>query len=193
MVTVEPKKRVADQKTAHFMAAVIENITVPLGLNTLARVGVLENMRAVKISESVLVAREMRRHPIEDHADVVLMQCIDEKHQILRRAVVCRRGEISGDLIAPGTEKGMVHQRQKFHVSETRVPHIIGKQRRHLAVGKRAVAFLNDAPPRAKVYFIDRNRRSERSCAICGRPSTSGRSTNTLSPRRSKPFAAESR
>jgi hypothetical protein len=36
----------------------------------------------------VRVSRKMGRHPIEDDTDVVLMQRVDEKHQVLRRAVV---------------------------------------------------------------------------------------------------------
>ena len=124
---VEPKERIADQKAAHFMTAVIKNITVPLGLHSLARVGMLENMGAVEISETVRVSGKMGRHPIEDDPDVVLMQRVDEKHQILRRAVVGRWRKIAGDLIAPGTEERMVHQRQKFHVRESHAAHIFGE------------------------------------------------------------------
>ncbi len=122
VVTVEPKKRVANHKTAHFVTAVVKNITVPLRLHSLARVGVLEKMTAVECREPMRIAGKMRWHPIEDHADVVSMQRIDEEHQILRRAVIRRRRKVTGDLITPGTEEGMVHHRQKFHVSE---PHAL--------------------------------------------------------------------
>ena len=63
MVSVEPKERIADQKAADFMAAVIENITVPLGLHSLARVGMLEHMGAVEISRGRARQRENATAP----------------------------------------------------------------------------------------------------------------------------------
>src|SRR4030095_11056370 len=101
MILIEPEERVADKKTTHLMAAVVKNITLSLRVKSLARVGMLEQMRAVKISKPVFVRRKMRRHPIENDADTVLVQRVDQKHQILRRAIVTRRRKVTGDLIAP--------------------------------------------------------------------------------------------
>src|SRR6185295_8581956 len=66
---VEPKKRVADQKTLHFMPPIIENVAFPIRMVTLAWVGMFIEMGAVEIAEPMLVAGEMRRHPIENYAD----------------------------------------------------------------------------------------------------------------------------
>src|SRR6185295_1094077 len=71
VVTVEPKERIADQKAAHLVPPIIKNITVPLGLHSLARIGMLENMGTIEISETVRVSGKMGRHPIEDDANVV--------------------------------------------------------------------------------------------------------------------------
>ena len=56
------------------MAAVVENVAVPLGMVALARIGMLVQMGAVEIGEAVLVAGKMGRHPVEDDADFVLVQ-----------------------------------------------------------------------------------------------------------------------
>ncbi len=101
MIFIEPEKRVADKKAAHLVAAVIKNVAVPFRVIALARIGVLEEMGAVKVRQAMLVRRKMRRHPIENDADTVLMQRVDQKHQILRRAIVTRRRKVTGDLIAP--------------------------------------------------------------------------------------------
>ena len=44
-------------------------------------------MRAVEHDRAVLVVGKVRRHPVEDHADAVLVQQVDEIHEVLRRAV----------------------------------------------------------------------------------------------------------
>src|SRR4051794_41729205 len=75
-------------------------------MKSLAWIGVLEEMRAVEIGEAVLVRGEMRRHPVEDYADIRLMQLVDQILEVLRRAVAARRREVAGALIAPGPQKG---------------------------------------------------------------------------------------
>ena len=52
-------------------------------MDALARVGGLIFMDAVEIAEAVFVLREMRRHPVQDDADAVLMELIDQIHEIL--------------------------------------------------------------------------------------------------------------
>ena len=63
MIMVEPKKRVTDQKTADFMASVVENVTVPLRLHALARIGMFEQMGAIEVRQAMLVARENATAP----------------------------------------------------------------------------------------------------------------------------------
>jgi hypothetical protein len=47
------------------------------------------------------------------------MQFVDQKHQVLRSAIISRWCEISCGLVSPGTEKGMVHDGKKLHMGET--------------------------------------------------------------------------
>ena len=87
----------------------------------------LVQMRAVEIAQAMLVGGEVRRHPVEDHADAVLVQLVDEVHEVLRRAVAAGRGEISGRLIAPRAVERMLHHRHEFDVREAHLLHIGAK------------------------------------------------------------------
>ena len=119
-------------------------------------------MRAVKARQSVFVAREMRRHPVEDHADAAPVQVVDEIHEVLGRAVACARGEVAGDLVAPGAVEGVLHDRHELHVREAERRYVVGERVRQLAVAERTVAFLGYAPPGADVQLVDGPGRIER-------------------------------
>src|SRR5688572_17449024 len=101
MITVEPEHGVADQKALHLRTAIVENVALPFGMIALARVGMLVKMRAVEECQAMLVGGEVRRHPIKNNPDIVLVQIIDQVHQVLRRAVVPGGGKVTGDLVSP--------------------------------------------------------------------------------------------
>ena len=67
----------------------------------LAWIGMLVQRRAVKAGKPVSIFREMAGHPIDDHADVVLVAVIDEKLEVVRRAETRRWRIVAGHLIAP--------------------------------------------------------------------------------------------
>src|ERR1041385_5258543 len=118
-------------------------------MEALARIGVFEQMRAVEIREAVLVGRKMRRYPIEDHADAVLVQHVDEVHEILRRAVAARRREKSRALVAPRAIERMLHDRQELDVREIHLAHVLGERAGDLAIAEWAIVVVGIAPPRA--------------------------------------------
>src|SRR5208282_2859770 len=89
----------------------VEDERLPIGMEALTRVGVLEQMGAVEEGKAVPVGREVRRHPVENDGNAVLMQIVHEVHEILRRAVTRRRRKVAGGLISPGTVEGMLHDR----------------------------------------------------------------------------------
>jgi hypothetical protein len=47
-------------------------------MEALAWVGVLEQVGPVEVAEREAVGREVRRHPVEDHADTGLVQFVDQ-------------------------------------------------------------------------------------------------------------------
>src|SRR5688572_12189546 len=109
-------------------------------------VGVFVEMRAVEAGQRVLVVREMRRYPVENHADAALVQVVDEVHQILRVAETRCRREIARDLIAPRSVERMLHDRHQLDVREAATLDVSGEPWRN-----RAIAHLPEVRPRTEV------------------------------------------
>ena len=59
MVRAEPVQRAGGEEAAHLVAAVVEDVAVPVGVESLARVGVLVEVRPVEVAQPVLVGGEM--------------------------------------------------------------------------------------------------------------------------------------
>ena len=79
----------------------VKDGAAPVRMKALPRVSVLEKVRAVKIRKAVLIRREMRRHPVENDTDIVLVENIDHRHKLRRPAESARRSKIPQSLIAP--------------------------------------------------------------------------------------------
>ena len=128
---------------------------LPVGMKPLAGVGVLIEVGAVEKAGAVLVGGEVGGHPVQDDADAVPVQVVDEKHEILGGAVAAGGGEVAGGLVAPGAVKGVLHDRHEFHVGETQALDVLGQQGRQLPVGEEAVALFRHPPPGAQVHLVD--------------------------------------
>src|ERR1700693_690735 len=119
-------------------------------------------MGAIEVSQAVGVGRKVRRHPVQDDGDAMLMQVVDQIHEILWRAVARCGGEIASGLVSPGTIERMFHHRQEFHMSKSHALDILREPRRGLAVGQRTIVLLGNAHPGSQVDFIDGVRSSQR-------------------------------
>ena len=118
---LEPEERVGEQEVAHLVAAVVEDQRAPVGVLALARVLVLVERRAVEAAQAVVVLREVRRHPVEDHADAGLVQGVDEELEVVRGAEAAGRREVARHLVAPGGVEGVLGDRQQLDVGEAEV------------------------------------------------------------------------
>src|SRR6516164_565684 len=126
-------------------------------MKPLARVGVLVKVRAVEVGEAMLIVGKMRGHPVEDDSDVVLMEVVDEIHEVLRGAESRTGREISSDLVTPGAVERVLHDGQELNMSEAELVDVIGEAGREFTVGVPAVVgFMAD--PGAEMDFIDRHR-----------------------------------
>lgn len=101
MKAFTPEDGIGGEEIFHLMPAEIENERAPVLVRTLARVLMLVKRCAVEAGERPFVARKMRRHPVDEHANTSLVQGVDEKLKVIRRAVTAGRRIKSGDLIAP--------------------------------------------------------------------------------------------
>ena len=131
-------------------------------MHRLAAVGRFKERGAIEQSEAVWIVRKMGRNPIENDADIVLMQIIDQEHQILGRSVATGRGKVTGRLIAPRAVKWMLHQREKFHMGETEAMDVLGQAWRNFAIAQRAISFFRHPHPGAQVDFVDGDRTFQR-------------------------------
>ena len=101
VVLLEPVDRVGDQEGLHLSPAKVEDARRPVRVLVHHRVGQLIAAGAVEFVKAVLVLREVRRDPVEQHADAGAVALIHEAHELLRRAVARGRGIVARDLIAP--------------------------------------------------------------------------------------------
>ncbi len=155
VIVVEPVQRVRDEEVAHLVPAVVEDLGAPVGVLAEPGIRVFVERAAVELGEAVRVAREVRGHPVHDHADPRLVAAIDEPHEVPWRAETRGRRVIPHDLVAPGTVEGVLGD---AHQLDVRVPHVlhIGDQ---LVGDLRPVEELRRArvvaSPRRRVDFVD--------------------------------------
>src|SRR5580693_7572095 len=107
MVPVQPEPRIADQEGLHLSPAVVENITVPIGMESLPHVSIFIGVGAVKKIEPMVVIWEMRGHPVQDHADTFPVKGIYQRHKTLRVAKPRSGGIVAGALITPAPVERM--------------------------------------------------------------------------------------
>ena len=77
-------------------------------METLTRIGVLVERCIVKLGERKTIGRKVSRYPIHNHANSVLVQRIDEKHEVLRHPETISRREVSCHLVTPRAVEGML-------------------------------------------------------------------------------------
>ena len=162
-------------------------------MKALARIGVLVEVRAVEVGQPVLVVGKVRRHPVENHADAVLVQVVHQVHEILRRAVAAGGREVAGDLVSPRAVERVLHDGHELDVGEAEFVDVVGEPRREFAIAEPAIALFRVAHPGAEVHFVDRHGRVEARCACGAGPSSRRRATCNRGPRRSSRCAAGSR
>ena len=133
MELLDPVHRVRDQEAADFVAAVVEDLRAPVRVLALARVGVLVKRGAIEIRQAMRIAREVRRHPIEQDANAGLVQDVDERPEVVRRSEATGGRIVADGLVTPGWIERMLADRQQLDVG---VAH-------HLAVVRELVAQID--------------------------------------------------
>ncbi len=107
----------------------------------------------------MLVVREVRRHPVEEHSHAALMQSVDHRHQVDRAPVAGSRGEVARGLVAPRPVERVLHDRQQLDVREAVGEHMIGERVGQFVVARKPAAPGHMTPPRSEMHLVDRHRR----------------------------------
>src|SRR6185312_624419 len=134
VVLIEPEESVPDQKTLHFTPAVIEHERIPIRLLSLARIGVLVEMRAVEITQARFILRKVRRNPVENDSNSMLVEVVDQEHEISGRPETAGWRKVSNGLVTPGAIERMLGDRKEFDVRKASRMDIVGKLNGHLPV-----------------------------------------------------------
>ena len=165
-------RALAIEEVAHLVAPVVEDERAPVGVLAAARVGVLVERGAVEARERELVAREVRGHPVEDHAEAVAVQAVDELAEVVGRAEARRRRVVAGHLVAPRAAERVRHHGHQLEVGEAHVLGVGGELVGELEVGQRAVVLERVQPPRAEVDLVDRSSAPRAACSCAAPPSS---------------------
>ena len=105
-VVFRPIEGVAGQVVAYFVAAVVEDVGVPVLVVAFARVGVFVEGGAVEAGEAVFVGGEVSDDPVEDDVDAGFVRFVDEVFQAFGVAEAAGRRVEAGGLVAPRTVEG---------------------------------------------------------------------------------------
>ncbi len=146
-----PVQGVRHQEVAHLAAAVVEHQRAPVRVLAPARVAVLVQGSAVEPGEGPLVAREVRRHPVQDHPDAGLVQPVDQVPEVVRVTEPGGGRVEAGDLVAPRAAERVLHHRHELDVREAEVGHVLGELVGQLPVGQAG-------PPRPEVHLVHAHR-----------------------------------
>ncbi len=162
VVLAQPVQGAGEQEVPHLVAPEVEDQRAPVGVRAAARVGVLVQRGAVELRQAPGVAREVRGHPVEDHADAVLVQAIGERPEAVGLAEARRHREVRGHLVAPRAAERVAHHRQQLDVREAHVLDVGGQLVGELGVVQRAVVLERVQAPRAEVDLVDAHRLAQR-------------------------------
>src|SRR5262249_56571905 len=103
---------------------------------------VFKECRPVEADEAGRTVGKMSGHPIENDRQVFSVACVDQRRKIGRRAETTGRREQAGGLITPGAIKGMLADRQKFHVRKSHLMRVSLQLLCQLAVAQPPAALL---------------------------------------------------
>ena len=113
--------------------------------------------RTVKPSQSMGILGEMRRHPVNDHTDALMVHVIHKAHEVRRRTITGCRCVVAGHLISPGRIIGMFHDGHQLHIVITHFLHVFGKLKCDFLITEEFSSVLRTLPG-THVNLIDVHR-----------------------------------
>ena len=155
MELVDPVKRAADEVVHDLATTEVENQRAPVRMLAFAGVFVLVERRSVEAAQPVLVAREMRRHPVYDDTDAGGVTAIDEVTEIVGIAEALSRRIHADRLVAPRTVERVLRYGEQLDVRETHVDDVVDQFISEFPVVQVAIVVVRATPPGTQVHFVD--------------------------------------
>jgi len=153
---LNPIECAGEQEIADFMAAIVENGRTPVRVQAAPGVCMLIEGGAVEIGEGELVPGEMCGDPVDNDADAVLVQGVDEEAKIIRASKARSGSEIAADLVAPASAEGVLSDRHQLHMRKPEAFDIVSQSMRGFPAVEGAVVLFGNFAPRGQVDFINR-------------------------------------
>ena len=156
MELLDPVQGAGQQEVFHLVAAEVEDQRAPVEMLALAGVGVFVQWLAVEPGQTGNVLGEVRRYPVKNYANVVLVAVINEVAEIIRGAEAAGRRVVTAGLVTPGGVVGVLGDRQQLDMAEA---HVLGVV--HQLPGRFPVVqelAFGAAPPRTQMDFVDGHR-----------------------------------
>ncbi len=116
MVFFEPEQGIGQQEVAYLAATIVKDKRTPAFMFAYTRVGVFIEVRTIEVAEGMAIFGEMRRNPVQDDTDILLVHVVHEILEILGSAVAARRRVVAGDLVAPGGIQGVLGDGQQLNM-----------------------------------------------------------------------------
>ena len=161
VILAQPVEGVGNQEVLDLVASEVKHLGSPVRMLALARVGVLIQRTAVEVCQTVGIAREVRRHPVQNDADAVTVHVIDKVHEVLRQTVARGRRIVAGDLITPGGIQRMLRNADQLDMGVIHLFEVFGQNRSEFAeiIESRIVLVLRCVlAPGARMHLVDRHR-----------------------------------
>ena len=105
VVALEPEQGVAEEEVADLGPAVVEDLRAPVAVLAQPGVLVLVEVGAVEVAEAVEVAGEVGGDPVEDHAEAVAVQRVDEVGEVVRACRTATSGRSSRPADSPSCRR----------------------------------------------------------------------------------------
>ena len=153
---LQPVEARCDQESLHFAAAEVIDVGIPVLMIALTGVLVLVKRRAVEACHAMRICREMRRHPIDDDADIRTMAGIDKPGKAVRRTKSRTGSEQAERLIAPRPAEWVLSHRHQLDMTEAHLADVGHQPRRQFIPCRNASVGME---PRCGVHLVDRNGR----------------------------------
>ena len=125
-----------------------------------ARVGIFVKRRAVEKAQTLLVARKVCKHPIQNDAYACSVATVDKLHKVFGRAVARSRSKHTRGLITPASVERIFGERHNLNVRVSHLFDVRDKLVRHRAVID--IVAVRILFPRAEMNLVNVDRRAVR-------------------------------
>ena len=156
VIILNPHQRTSDQEVLDLILSVIKDFGSPVRMLSFARVCIFISCSTIELCQSMRIFWKMRRYPVKNHANLVLMAFVDQMCKILRCSITGSRCIISRYLISPGTIVWILGNPHQLNVGIPHLPDIRNQCLCQIAVGiKSIIVPPRMAHPGTRMYLIN--------------------------------------